>query len=187
MPSEKPYSEELTEPVPAGPAVEGDAATLEDSALMMAALAAERDHLAFEKSDLHDRVLRLQAEFDNFRRRSEREREEIYETAGMSVAKALLPIADDFERGLKVETQDKIYARGMELIYARMLEALKKAGVEPIDTAGQQFDPMLHEAIESVADSDAEDQAILGEFQRGYRFRGRLLRPAMVRVAVNSR
>ncbi len=148
------------------------------------ALAAERDQLAAEKAELHDRMLRSRAEFDNFRRRAERERSEYLQFAGMETVREILPIVDDFERALKVETADRDYAKGVELIYQRMLDALKKMGLEPIETAGKMFDPNLHQAVERVQTEDAEDQAIVGEFQRGYNFKGKLLRPAMVKVAV---
>jgi molecular chaperone GrpE len=93
-------------------------------------------------------------------------------------------VLDDFERALKVETADRHYAKGVELIYQRLSEALKKMGLEPIETAGRQFDPNLHQAVERVETDEEQDQSILGEFQRGYNFKGKLLRPAMVRVAV---
>jgi molecular chaperone GrpE len=83
-----------------------------------------------------------------------------------------------------VETADRDYAKGVELIYQRLFETLKKVGLEPILAAGRQFDPNLHQAVERVETDEAEDQSILGEFQRGYNFKGKLLRPAMVRVAV---
>jgi molecular chaperone GrpE len=100
--------------------------------------------------------------------------------------KDILPIVDDFERALKVETADRNYAKGVELIYQRMAETLKKLGLEPIDTAGQTFDPNLHQAVERVETDEAPDQSILAEFQRGYNFKGKLLRPAMVKVAVKA-
>ena len=102
----------------------------------------------------------------------------------MDMMRDLLPILDDFERALQVATADREYAKGVELIYQRMADTLTKLGLEPIVTAGQSFDPNLHQAVERVETQDAEDQAILGEFQRGYNFKGKLLRPAMVRVAV---
>src|SRR5271155_3292292 len=108
------------------------------------ALIAERDHLLEEKNDLTDRLLRRQAEFDNFRRRAERERTDVVEYANAESVGAILPILDDFERALKTETADKTYARGMELIYQRLAEALKKLGLEPITSKGQKFDPHLH-------------------------------------------
>jgi molecular chaperone GrpE len=150
----------------------------------LAALAAEREQFAAEKAELQERLLRTRAEFENARRRSERERLEYFQFAAMDMMRDILPILDDFERALKVDTADRDYAKGVELIYQRMADTLKKLGLEPIETAGQQFDPNLHQAVERVQTENAEDQAILGEFQRGYNFKGKLLRPAMVRVAV---
>lgn len=150
----------------------------------LAALTAERDQLAAEKSDLNDRLLRARAEFDNARRRSERERSEYLQFAAMDLVKDLLPVLDDFERALKVETPDRHYAKGVELIYQRLYDTLKKLGLEPLETEGRQFDPNIHQAVERVPTEEAEDQSVLGEFQRGYNFKGKLLRPAMVRVAV---
>jgi len=150
----------------------------------IASLTAERDRLAAAKADLEDRMLRARAEFDNARRRAERERSDFLQFAATDLIQQLLPIVDDFERALKVETADRDYAKGVELIYQRLFETLKKIGLEPIDTAGQRFDPNLHQAIDRVETEAAEDMAILAEYQRGYRFKGKLLRPAMVKVAV---
>jgi molecular chaperone GrpE len=150
----------------------------------LAAITAERDQLLADKADLQDRLLRARAEFDNARRRAERERSDFLQFAAMDLVRDILPVLDDFERALKVETADKEYAKGVELIYSRLSENLKKMGLESLDTTGQKFDPNLHQAVERVENHDAEDQTILGEFQRGYNFRGKLLRPAMVRVAV---
>jgi len=150
----------------------------------LAAIATERDQLAAEKADLADRLLRARAEFDNARRRAERERSEFLQFAAMDLVKDVLPVLDDFERALKVETGDRNYAKGVELIYQRLYETLKKLGLEPIEAAGRQFDPNLHQAVERVETDEAEDHTVLGEFQKGYNFKGKLLRPAMVRVAV---
>jgi molecular chaperone GrpE len=149
-----------------------------------AALTAERDQLASEKAGLNDRLLRLRAEFDNYRRREEQTRSDYLKFAGMDAVREILPVVDDFERALKVETADRDYAKGVELIYQRLLDSLRKLGLEPIETEGRAFDPNLHQAVERVQTDEAEDQSILGEFQRGYNFKGKLLRPAMVRVAV---
>jgi len=157
-----------------------------DAAADLVALTTERDRLAQEKADVHDQLLRRTAEFENYRRRSDRERLEHIEFASMATVKALLPLLDDFERALKVETQDRDFAKGVELIYNRMFDTLKKAGLEPIETQGKSFDPNLHHAIEMDSSTDADDQTILAEFQRGYNFRGRLLRPALVKVAVKA-
>jgi molecular chaperone GrpE len=150
----------------------------------IAALTAERDQLAAAKAELEDRMLRARAEFDNARRRGERERSEFLQFAAMDVIKELLPVVDDFERALKVESAGREFTKGVELIYQRLLEALKKIGLEPIDTTGQRFDPNLHQAVDRVETEEAEDMSILGEYQRGYNFKGKLLRPAMVKVAV---
>jgi molecular chaperone GrpE len=151
----------------------------------LAALTAERDRLAAEKAELQDLLQRRQAEFDNFRRRTERERSEFAQYAGMEMIRELLPIVDDFERALKSDAGSKDYAKGVELISNRMAETLKKAGLEPIETEGKIFDPHVHQAVEKVHTEDAEDNAILQEFQKGYFFKGKLLRPSMVKVAVH--
>jgi molecular chaperone GrpE len=147
-------------------------------------LLAERDSLLREKNELQTLLLRRQADHDNYRKRVEKERIENAEYAAMDAVKAYLPILDDFERAIGVETADADYARGVELIYQRTLETLKKLGLEPMETAGAKFDPNVHHAIEMVNTEEAPDQTILGEFQRGYNFKGKLLRPALVRVAV---
>jgi len=151
----------------------------------LAAVLAERDQLLAEKAELGDRLLRARAEFENARRRTERERSEFLQFAALDLVREVLPVLDDFERALRVETADRNYAKGVELIYQRLYETLKKLGLEPIETAGRPFDPNLHQAVERVETDEAEDQTVLGEFQRGYNFKGKLLRPAMVRVAVN--
>jgi len=151
------------------------------------AITAERDRLAEEKTELADRLLRRQAEFENFRRRAERERAEVVEFANQESVRTMLPILDDFERALKATTVDKSYARGMEMIYQRLADALKKLGLEPISAKGQKFDPHLHHAVDMVETDAVEDHTILDEYQPGYNFRGRLLRPAMVKVAVTKK
>ena len=148
------------------------------------AVTAERDKLLEEKAELVELVRRRQAEFDNYRKRAEREKSEVLEYAHSDSVRAILPILDDFERALKTETADKAYARGMEMIYQRLADALKKLGLETISTKGQKFDPHVHHAVDMVETSDVEEQTILDEYQPGYNFRGRLLRPAMVKVAV---
>ena len=157
-----------------------------DAAPGLDAVTAERDRLLAERADLQDRLLRRQAEFDNFRRRAERERTDVLEYANTQTVRALLPILDDFERALKVESADTEYARGMELIYQRLFDSLKKLGLEPITSTGEHFDPNVHHAVDSVETDEAEDHTILQEYQRGYNFRGKPLRPAMVKVAVKK-
>ncbi len=161
-----------------------DEAVMSDPAAHVAALVAERDMLAAEKAELIDRMLRRQAEFENLRKRTEREKADFFEYAGMESARSLLPVLDDFERALNVECEDAEYVKGMELIYSRLLDGLKKLGLEPIESVGTKFDPNLHHAIDRETSSEVEDQTILAEYQRGYNFKGKSLRPAMVKVAV---
>ena len=148
------------------------------------ALAAEREQWAAEKAELQDRFLRTQAEFQNFRKRAEKERAEFAEYASTEAVRALLPVLDDFERALKAESADREFQKGMELIHQRLVESLKRLGLEPMDAVGQPFDPHTHHAVEMVETEGAPDQTVLDEYQKGYNFKGRLLRPAMVKVAV---
>jgi molecular chaperone GrpE len=173
-------------PDPKSSAVSGDenapAETLEGQ---LAAVTADRDRLAAEKAEVEDRLRRAWAEFENARRRGERERSEFLQFATADLVRNLLPVLDDFERARKIETGDKEYAKGVELIYQRFYDTLKRMGLEPIETEGKKFDPNHHEAVQREQTEDAEDQAILGELQRGYNFKGKLLRPAWVKVAVH--
>jgi molecular chaperone GrpE len=154
----------------------------------LAAILAERDQLAQQRAELQDRYLRLQAEFDNFRKRTERERMEFAEYAGEQTIRALLPVVDDLDRALKAaaaagSAQDE-FVKGVELIYNRLLETLRKQGLEPVSAEGARFDPHQHEAIHRVESDEHDEGTVLQEFQRGYNFKGRLLRPSMVQVAV---
>lgn len=149
----------------------------------------ERDRLTRQAADLRDQLLRTRAEFENYRKRRDREQLEFAEYAGMEMVRVFLPAIDDFERALKAsEETDRPseFTKGVELIYSRLLDALKKQGLEPIVTEGQKFDPNLHHAIKMVQDNDLEDHTILQEYQRGYKFKSRMLRPAMVEVSVHS-
>jgi molecular chaperone GrpE len=178
-------SDEQPKDVSEAPAADGSedapSVTVEEE---LQAITAERDKLTAEKADLYDRLLRKQAEFDNFRRRTERDRSDFLQFAGMDLARELLPVLDDFERALKVECADANYAKGIELIYQRLADILKKMGVEPIEAAGKPFDPNIHEAVVRFPTDEVDDQTVLEEFQTGYNFKGKLLRPAMVKVAV---
>ena len=148
------------------------------------AIAAVKAEAAAEKAELLDQLKRSQAEFQNFRKRAERDKVEFAEYAGTETVRALLPLLDDFERSLKVESADRVYAKGMELIYQRFYDSLKRLGLEPVAATGQPFDPHVHHAVEMVETAEAPDHTVLEEYQRGYNFKGRLLRAAMVKVAV---
>jgi molecular chaperone GrpE len=147
-------------------------------------LRSERDGARAERDEIRDLLLRRQAEFENFRKRTEKERSDYVQYAAMDMVRDLLPILDDFERALKIEGASPEYARGIEMIYNRMYETLKKMGLEPIVSEGKVFDPNLHQAVERVETKDSPDGTILSEFQKGYFFKGKLLRPSMVKVAV---
>lgn len=147
----------------------------------------DRDRLAAEKTELQNAILRLAAEFDNSRKRVERERADLIEYAAADAVKLLLPILDDFERALHAHPATGRHAaelvKGVELIYQHLVEVLTKLGLQPIEAQGQPFDPNLHHAIEMVRDERYEEPTVIDELQRGYTLKGRLLRPAMVRVA----
>ena len=173
----------------AGPALatEAGADAALDAAPALETALAERDQARAERAELWDRFLRKQAEFDNLRKRVAREREEILQFAAMETVHGLLPVLDDFERALKAPVEGDEYRKGVELIYKRLYDALVQAGLAPIETAGQQFDPHSHQAVDTVRSDHHEDHAIVEEYQRGYQFKGRLLRPAMVKVAVRDK
>lgn len=155
-----------------------------DAASGLAAVTAERDQLVAEKAELQDRYLRSQAEFQNLRRRIEKEKVEWHERAATEAVRTLIPILDDFERALKVEGAGKEFGKGMELIFQRLFDTLKKLGLEPINSQGQPFDPHIHHAVEKQETKEVASDTVLEEYQRGYNFKGQLLRPAMVKVAV---
>ena len=150
------------------------------------AISAERDQLAAERNEIKDLLQRSRAEFDNYRRRSEREKMEIGEYGATDLMRAVVTLLDDFDRALGVESTDMVYSKGIELTHTRFVETLKKQGLEPIDSKGRKFDPNLHEAVDRVAMPDIEDEMVAEEFQKGYNYKGRLLRPAMVRVGVKQ-
>jgi molecular chaperone GrpE len=142
--------------------------------------------LLAEKHDLYDRLLRKQAELDNFRKRTDREKEELSKLATADLIRSLLPALDSFERALKHRDPrvPREFYQGIELIYRDVLDVLVRAGLDPLDTKGKLFDPHLHQAVESVESEQHHDQEIVEELQRGYKLKQRLLRPAVVKVAV---
>lgn len=146
----------------------------------------EVEQLAAEKAELLDHLKRSQAEFENIRRRLTREQEETREYAAMSTIDSLLPIVDDFERALETDAIDPEFLKGLELIRDRILDVFQRAGLEPIEAIGA-FDPHHHQAVDrATAETDEADQTILDVYRKGYRFKDRLLRPAMVKVAVKD-
>jgi molecular chaperone GrpE len=146
----------------------------------------ELQKLKAERDSLLDRLARMQAEFENVRRRNAKEQQDFRDYAAADAIRPLLPVLDSFERALSVKSEPAEFRGGVELIYKQLLSALAKLSVQPIAAKGEPFDPHVHEAIEMVETSDAPDHQVIEELQRGYRFKDRLLRPAMVKVAKNS-
>ncbi len=150
--------------------------------------AALLDALQRERDELYDRLLRATAEFDNYRKRTERERREHAEWAAADLLGDVVGVLDDVERALAVPSppEAQAYRGGVELIRRQLLDLVKKRGVSAIDTVGRDFDPAVHQAVAYDEAPEARDGEILDELRRGYRLGERLLRPAMVRVAKAS-
>jgi molecular chaperone GrpE len=184
-----PQELDATHELPASENAEDEGVSIESSSSRASIESSELQKLRVERDTLIDRLARLQAEFENARKRTAREQQDFREYAVTDAVKALLPILDSFERALQVGSAEKRseFRDGIELIYKQLQDALAKLGVRPIPAKGELFDPHLHEAIEMVDTSDAEDHQILEELQRGYKLKDRLLRPSMVRVARNPK
>ena len=147
--------------------------------------AAELQKLKAERDTLLDRLARAQAEFENARKRASKEQQGFRDFATADAIKTLLPVMDSFERALQAKSGANDFRSGIELIYKQLQDALAKLGVRAIPAKGEPFDPHYHEAIEMLETSEAADHEVLEELQRGYKFKDRLLRPAMVKVAKN--
>ena len=141
-----------------------------------------------ERDDYYDRWMRKAAEFDNYRRRVERERREQSDQAIVGLLQELLLIVDDFDRALTVDAGEggAAYRKGVELIHAKLNDLLRKRGVKPIETLGADFDPNVHQAVLQEPSEGHRDGEIIGELRKGYMIGDRLLRPAMVKVAKAS-
>jgi len=146
----------------------------------------ELQKLKAERDSLLDRLSRAQAEFENARRRAGKEQQEFRDYATADAIKSLLPVVDSLERALQVKSDAAEFRAGVELIYKQLQAALSRLFVNAIVSKGEPFDPRYHEAIEMVETTDAPDHHVVEELQRGYKFKDRLLRPAMVKVARNS-
>ena len=148
---------------------------------------AEMAKLTADLEELRQTLLRRQADFDNYRKRIEKERFEDSKRATARVIEGLIPVIDGFEHALAAHRESEYdnYRKGFELLYKQLLDSVTKLGVERIDPVGKSFDPHLHQAVDRAETTDREDGAILQVFQPGYVFHGRVLRPAMVRVAVH--
>lgn len=147
----------------------------------------EAEKLRAERDALVDRLARMQAEFDNARKRAAREQQEFRDYALADSIKALLPVLDSFDRALQSSPEKSEFHIGVELIHKQLQDALAKLGVRPIAAKGEVFDPRFHQAIETVETTEVEDHHVVEELQRGYKLKDRLLRPAMVKVARNPK
>jgi molecular chaperone GrpE len=147
---------------------------------------ADYDRVTQERDQLQDRLARLQAEFDNARKREARERSESRDIMVGSAVQAFLPALDNFDLALKAQGTPEQFRQGVELIARQLQESLKSLGVQAVETVGVQFNPHLHEALGSVDTSDVPDHQVVEELRRGYKLKERLLRPAQVRVASNQ-
>ena len=165
-------------------AAKGAEAAFADEAAA-SSLVAENEKLSAELAEREDRYLRLQADFENFRRRTRQEKEELAAVVTQSLLKDMLPLLDNFERALVADKSAETFHQGVEMIYKQMVEALKKNGLEYIETAGQKFDPNFHEAVMRVQNPEKEDDDIALEMQKGYMAKGRVIRPSMVQVVAN--
>jgi molecular chaperone GrpE len=158
------------------PAVEGSAE----------ALKTELEQVRGERDQLLDRLARLQAEFENTRRREVKERQDVRDYAVQNAVGPFLGVMDNFQLALKSDSTREQLKAGVELILKQMEEALKGLHVQPVETVGTQFDPRIHEALGSIETTEFPDHQVLEEIRRGYKIREKLLRPALVRIAANK-
>ena len=154
-------------------------------------LKAEIERLKAELKDKQDKYIRLQADFDNFRKRTAKEKTELAATIEQAFLKDLLPLLDNLSRATEAaetgeESNVDTLTKGIEMINQETVAVMGKHGLEPIDTEGQTFDPNFHQAVARVADPEKEEGAIAAELQRGYIARGRVIRPSMVQVVSNE-
>lgn len=151
-----------------------------------AALLQEKvDELQAKLTETEGRMLRLQADFENYKRRVQLEKQAAEKYRSQSLVSDILPALDNFERAMQVEANDeqmKSLLQGMEMVYRQLQEALTKEGVEAIEAVGNQFDPHEHQAVMQVEDSEFESNAVVEEFQKGYKLKDRVIRPSMVKV-----
>ncbi len=185
-PEEKPIEETAAEPTektgeaaPAEKTAEPEKKEPSEADKLREELKKAQDDLAAEK----DKNLRLRAEYDNFRKRSAKERDNIYADVKADTLLKILPIFDNLERALRQETADEAYRKGVEMTMNQFLEALKALGATPIETEGKTFDPHEHNAVMHTEDPDKGENVIVQEFQKGFKLGDRVIRFSMVQVA----
>ena len=143
----------------------------------------EKDKFEQQIEDLTDRLKRSMAEFDNYRKRTEKEKSSMYIIGAKDIVEKMLPIVDNFERGLAQAPEDDPFAEGMKMIYKQMMTAFDEMGVKPIEAVGKDFDPNLHNAVMQVEDESVGENIVVEEFQKGYTYKDFVVRHSMVKVA----
>jgi molecular chaperone GrpE len=143
----------------------------------------EKDKFEQQVEELTDRLKRSMAEFDNFRKRTEKEKASMYVIGAREVIEKILPVVDNFERGLAQACEGDAFAEGMKMIYKQLMTALEDLGVEPIEAVGKEFDPNFHNAVMHVEDENAGDNVVVEELQKGYTYKDFVVRHSMVKVA----
>ena len=143
----------------------------------------EKDKFEQQIEDLTDRLKRSMAEFDNYRKRTEKEKSSMYIIGARDIVEKMLPIVDNFERGLAQAPEDDPFAEGMKMIYKQMMTAFDEMGVKPIEAVGKDFDPNLHNAVMHVEDESVGENIVVEEFQKGYTYKDFVVRHSMVKVA----
>lgn len=176
-----PIQESPAERAQAQPSAEADCTPEAETA--PAPLVEELEALKNELAEKESKYLRLAAEYDNFRKRSQKEKESAYADAKTDAVSAFLPVYDNLERALKQETCDEAYAKGVEMTMTGLKEIMTRLGIEEIPALGQPFDPSLHNAVMHVEDESAEENTVVEVFQAGFRLGEKVIRFAMVKVA----
>ena len=146
----------------------------------------EKDKLKDQIAELNDKVVRQMAEFDNFRKRTEKEKQQMFETGAKSVIEKILPVVDNFERGIAAlsdEEKEGQFAQGVIMVYKQLMDELEKMEVKPIEAVGQEFNPDLHNAVMHIEDENLGENVIAAELQKGYTYRDQVVRHSMVQVA----
>ena len=143
----------------------------------------EKDKFEQQIEELTDRLKRNMAEFDNFRKRTEKEKSSMYILGAKDIVEKILPVVDNFERGLAQAPEDDAFADGMKMIYKQLISTLNDLGVQPIEAVGKEFDPNFHNAVMHVEDEEAGENIVVEEFQKGYTYKDFVVRHSMVKVA----
>lgn len=143
----------------------------------------KKDKSEQKVEELTDRLKRTMAEFDNFRKRTEKEKSSMYIIGAKEIVEKILPVVDNFERGLAQAPEDDPFAEGMKMIYKQMMTAFDEMGVKPIEAVGKEFDPNLHNAVMHVEDESVGENIVVEEFQKGYTYKDLVVRHSMVKVA----